>query len=92
MVLEYLYNDDIGKCYKVHNNLKPWSEAHAICNAEQSYLTIINNQKEADVVTKLIADTKLVSSSNSTKTPVIYLGFRKEGGQPWTTVRGKSVL
>ncbi|KAJ8708245.1 hypothetical protein PYW07_010370 [Mythimna separata] len=43
-----------GSCYKYHSDRRSWSEAQKICAAEGGHLVIINDQKEADIVTSFM--------------------------------------
>ncbi|GBP52891.1 Hemolymph lipopolysaccharide-binding protein [Eumeta japonica] len=45
-------SEDGTRCYKVHRLPKTWMDAFAICNAEQAYLSIINDKKEAEFIIK----------------------------------------
>ncbi|XP_031768374.2 macrophage mannose receptor 1-like isoform X2 [Galleria mellonella] len=49
----YTYSETFGRCYKFHLTPKNWTEAYATCNAEQSFLAIIESQAEADYFVKL---------------------------------------
>lgn len=60
-----------------------------MCIAEQSYLAVINSQKEADYLVKLTAD-----APKNYKGPylagAVLLGFHNHFGEGYTTVHGKA--
>ncbi|KAJ8708583.1 hypothetical protein PYW08_009965 [Mythimna loreyi] len=43
-----------GSCYKYHKKLTSWSVAQKICVAEGGHLVVINDQREADIVTSFL--------------------------------------
>ncbi|CAH2073664.1 unnamed protein product, partial [Iphiclides podalirius] len=51
--LDYKYNENLGRCYKFHLNPLNWRDALEACDAEQSYLAIINSQEEADYLVNI---------------------------------------
>lgn len=87
----YVPNDDKSRCYKVHTTPMCWKDAYATCHAEQSYLTIINNKKEANFLVELM---KKTPEDKNIKTPYhkghISIGFHdifNEG--EYLTIHGK---
>nr|AQX37246.1 LL11 [Spodoptera exigua] len=51
---EYHYNSETDSCYKLHKQARDWRQAYGICLAEGGHLVIIDDDKEADVVVKIL--------------------------------------
>ncbi|XP_032513844.2 macrophage mannose receptor 1-like isoform X1 [Danaus plexippus] len=85
----YVYNE-LGRCYKFHLNPRSWYEAVKICDAEQSYLAIINSDAEADVLVNItknapkddIEDTNYLNGA-------VHLGFKFN--HIWKTIKHESL-
>lgn len=89
--LDYLYNSEIGRCYKFHKTPKNWTDAYAVCSAEQSYLAVINTQLEASDLVRLTETyTKNKVTANPTCT-AIHLGFHNRMNEGWLAVRGTTL-
>ncbi|KAJ2937902.1 hypothetical protein O0L34_g18725 [Tuta absoluta] len=88
---DYNLNQTLDRCYKFHSDPKNWTEAMAICNAEQSYLAIINSQEEADYFVDLIAREKKDNAPGLTLSGAVYLGFHNRLGDGWKTIQGQTL-
>ncbi|KAI5652064.1 lectin c-type domain-containing protein [Phthorimaea operculella] len=88
---DYALNQTLNRCYKFHNDVKNWTEAMTVCNAEQSYLAIINSQEEADFFVDLIAREKNESAIGLTLKGAVYLGFHDRLGNGWQTIQGQTL-
>lgn len=84
----YMYNGDLGKCYKFHLRPMNWTSAHAICLAEQSYLAVINSQKEADYLVKMTKEAPKDRFKGHYLSGAVHLGFHNQLGEGYTTVYG----
>ncbi|KAJ0180626.1 hypothetical protein K1T71_004030 [Dendrolimus kikuchii] len=83
----YIYNDDLSKCYKLHLTPMNWSEAYSICSNEQSYLAILNNQFEADYLSKLVENAPKDNILQPYLAGAVHLGFQNLNGEGWTTIK-----
>ncbi|XP_049867539.1 C-type mannose receptor 2-like [Pectinophora gossypiella] len=84
---DYIYNEALEACYKFHIDPKNWTEAVTVCNAEQSYLAVINSQMEADYLVKLTEDAKKDKVSGLSVTGAVSLGFHNRDGGGWKTIK-----
>ncbi|KAL0894022.1 hypothetical protein ABMA27_014088 [Loxostege sticticalis] len=84
---DYVFEDNLGKCYKFHLGPKTWPEAYAICNAELSYLAVINSQDEADHLKKMTELAPKDHVQGNFLRGAVHLGFHKRGGE-WKTIKG----
>lgn len=66
-----------------------WSEAYSVCSHEQSYLAIINNQFEADYLSKLIKDAPKENILEPHLAGAVHLGIHNLTGEGWDTIKGK---
>ncbi|KAF9421847.1 hypothetical protein HW555_002287 [Spodoptera exigua] len=89
--LDYVYNEQIGRCYKFHLNPLNWTEAYAVCNAEQSYLAVINTQPEADYLVALTESVPKDKVPGNYMRGAVHLGFHNRANEGWQAVRGTSL-
>lgn len=89
--MDYEYSEALGRCYKFH--LKPlnWTDAYAICSAEQSYLAIINSPKEADYLKNLTQQAPKENVAGDYLRGAVHLGFHNRDGEGWQTTKGVSL-
>nr|AQY54450.1 immulectin 14 [Hepialus xiaojinensis] len=71
----YFPNDNTSSCYKLHLEPKTWSDAFVTCQAEQSYLAIINSAGEAQFFKEKLADHPPASLNGTQNHLGVYLGF-----------------
>lgn len=90
-ISDYKYDDTLGKCYKFHSEPKGWREAYATCNAEQSYLAIVDSQAEADHLTRMTASALRDNVQGNLEQPAVFLGFHKRRGV-WSTTKGRIIV
>uniref|UniRef100_A0A2A4K0G1 C-type lectin domain-containing protein n=1 Tax=Heliothis virescens TaxID=7102 RepID=A0A2A4K0G1_HELVI len=86
--LDYVFNLEQGRCYKFHKKPMNWTDAYAACNAEQSYLAVINTQSEADLLVRM---TEAVIKTKATGTGAVHLGFHNRLDEGWQAVRGTAL-
>lgn len=91
IVSDYVFEDNLGKCYKFHLGPKTWPEAYAICNAELSYLAVINSQDEADHLTEMTELAPKDHVQGNFLRGAVHLGFHKRGGE-WKTIKGELTI
>lgn len=60
-----------------------------MCNAEQSYLAVINSQSEADYLAVLTAAAPKYKVNENFQSGVVLLGFHNRLDEGWETVRGR---
>ncbi|CAK1545330.1 unnamed protein product [Leptosia nina] len=87
---KYEYYDGLGRCYKFHTTPKTWLEAVQVCNAEQSYLAIIDSQLEADHFVNLTRIAKKDDVEGSYLRGAVHLGFTRTNSQ-WRSIKGRPV-
>ncbi|KAJ8722624.1 hypothetical protein PYW07_003804 [Mythimna separata] len=87
--LDYSYNKDNGKCYKLHTSPLSWTEAYAACKLEQSYLAVISNSQETDYLVKLTDSTPKPRIKGEYQRGIYHLGFHNRFNEGWQTVKGK---
>ncbi|XP_021181367.3 C-type mannose receptor 2 [Helicoverpa armigera] len=85
--MDYTYNRDAGKCYKVHTTPVTWTEAKAICEAEQTQLAVINNKADAEYLASLIESTPTPRTADNYMRGVYHMGFHNTYGAGWFTVK-----
>ncbi|KAI5646937.1 lectin c-type domain-containing protein [Phthorimaea operculella] len=87
---DYTFNKDLNRCYKFHPRPKNWTEAITICSAEQSYLSIINSQAEADFLVQLTEQKKKSNAPGLTLNGAVLLGFHNRlNDEEWKTIKGQ---
>ncbi|CAD0196873.1 unnamed protein product [Chrysodeixis includens] len=86
----YIFNQQLGRCYRLHTKPLNWTDAHAACHAEQGYLAVINSQEEADYLVQL-TQTPVKKVSGNFMRGAVHLGFHNRGDEGWQTVRGSSL-
>lgn len=84
---DYIFNQQLGRCYQLHTKPLNWTDAHAACHAEQGYLAVINSQEEADYLVQL-TQTPVKKVSGNFMRGAVHLGFHNRGDDGWQTVRG----
>lgn len=87
----YHYNKDFGKCYKFHLSPMNWTDAHAVCSAEQSYLAVINSQSEADYLVKITEEAPKSKVKGNFLSGAVYLGFHNRDNDGWKTIKGTTL-
>ncbi|XP_030038683.2 macrophage mannose receptor 1 isoform X1 [Manduca sexta] len=87
----YVLNEDLGRCYKFFLTPMNWTEALAVCNAEESYLAIINSKQEADYLKKLTEDAPKDKVRGDYTAGVVMLGFGNRFKQGWLSVKGATL-
>ncbi|KAL0842207.1 hypothetical protein ABMA28_014368 [Loxostege sticticalis] len=65
--------------------------AYATCNAEQSYLAIVDSQAEADHLTRMTASALRDNVQGNLEQPAVFLGFHKRRGV-WSTTKGTKLV
>ncbi|KAJ2946198.1 hypothetical protein O0L34_g5133 [Tuta absoluta] len=85
---DYIFNETLGRCYKFHSVPKTWDEAVSVCQAEESYLAVINSQAEADFLVQLAQQKNDYNAPGLFYKGHLHLGFRKRQGGDWETVNG----
>nr|QWY13104.1 IML7 [Mythimna separata] len=85
---DYIYNQDIGKCYKLHTTPMNWTDAYAACRIESTSLALINNRMEADYLAKLTENTPEPLVSEQYLQGVYHVGFHNRFLEGWQTVEG----
>ncbi|CAB3242419.1 unnamed protein product [Arctia plantaginis] len=86
--LDYKFNKEQSRCYKFHSKPYNWPEAHAVCNAEQSYLAVINSQAEAEHLVALTTLAPKYTVNKDFQSGIVLLGFHNRQDEGWETVRG----
>ncbi|XP_021181291.3 C-type mannose receptor 2 [Helicoverpa armigera] len=86
--LDYVFNLELGRCYKFHSAPKNWTEAYAACSAEQSYLAVINTQAEADLLVRTAEAASQRQARRTELTGVVHLGFHNRLDEGWQAVGG----
>ncbi|KAJ8725868.1 hypothetical protein PYW08_004051 [Mythimna loreyi] len=86
--LDYIYNQDIGKCYKLHRTPMTWADAYAMCQIESTSLAVINNQMEADYLAKLTKTTPEPMVAEQYQQGIYHVGFHNRFREGWQTVEG----
>ncbi|XP_011564302.3 uncharacterized protein LOC105394158 isoform X1 [Plutella xylostella] len=87
----YLYDNTLGKCYKFHLTPMNWTDAYSVCAAEQSYLAVINSQKEADHLVKTTNEAPRDTIKGDYLRGAVHLGFHNRDDDGWKTVRGTTL-
>ncbi|KAJ8725746.1 hypothetical protein PYW08_003929 [Mythimna loreyi] len=86
--LDYTFNKDIGKCYKFHTTPLTWSEAYAVCSAEQSHLAVITKKSEANYLAYLKKSTPEPRAEGNYLRGLFHVGFHNRMKEGWQTVKG----
>ena len=84
----YSFDSDTGNCYKLHTTPLNWTDAHAACRAERSYLAVINNQLEADFLANLTKSSSNQRVRGNYYRGIYHLGFHNKYDDGWQTVTG----
>ncbi|KAJ8706372.1 hypothetical protein PYW08_010998 [Mythimna loreyi] len=85
---EYKLHKATGSCYKHHKNPKSWVTAYRICAGEGAYLIIINNQREADAISK----DYLEPPTKGNRGGATYTGIRDwTSDQTWLSIHGEKI-
>ncbi|KAG6442753.1 hypothetical protein O3G_MSEX002495 [Manduca sexta] len=87
----YIVNEDLGRCYKFFLTPMNWTEAFAVCNAEESYLAIINSDEEANFLKKMTKDNPKYTVKGNYLAGVVMLGFHNRDRQGWLTIKGATL-
>ncbi|XP_073943839.1 uncharacterized protein isoform X1 [Choristoneura fumiferana] len=87
----YVFNKDLGKCYKFHLTPMNWTDAHAMCSIEQSYLAIINSQAEADYLVKVTEEAPKSKIKGNFLSGAVYLGYHNRDDDGWKTIKGTTL-
>ena len=89
MSTEYILDERTGHCYKFHAHGRSWLDAFKTCSAEESYLAIINNDTEAQVLRDIFEkypDSVITSDFKD----VVGIGIVDwEHNREWYTIHGK---
>ncbi|XP_047021711.1 uncharacterized protein LOC124631386 isoform X2 [Helicoverpa zea] len=85
---DYVFNLELGRCYKFHSTPKNWTEAYAACSAEQSYLAVINTQAEADLLVRMAEAASQRQARRTELMGVVHLGFHNRLDEGWQAVGG----
>ncbi|XP_045785080.1 macrophage mannose receptor 1-like isoform X1 [Maniola jurtina] len=83
----YEFNEKKGRCYKFHLNPTNWTEAYKVCDSEQSYLAIINDDEEATFLSNLTNRAPKDKVEGDYLRGAVHLGF-KNNNQVWKTIKG----
>lgn len=86
---DYIFNEEIGRCYKFHQTPKNWTDAYSVCSAEQSYLAVINTQAEADLLVRLTEIKTRDKVAGNYLSGAVHLGFHNRLNEGWQAVGGK---
>ncbi|KAJ8722599.1 hypothetical protein PYW07_003779 [Mythimna separata] len=86
--LDYTYNKDIGKCYKLHTTPMNWTDAYAMCRTELTSLAIISNRMEAEYLGRLTKSTPKPRVSGKYQKGLYHVGFHNRFNEGWQTVAG----
>ncbi|KAJ8722606.1 hypothetical protein PYW07_003792 [Mythimna separata] len=89
--LDYIYNEEVGRCYKFHLTPMSWTDAYSVCSAEQSYLTVINTQSEADYLVKLTELKTRNQAPGDYLSGAVHIGFHNRLNDGWQAVRGTTL-
>ncbi|XP_039746854.1 secretory phospholipase A2 receptor-like isoform X2 [Pararge aegeria] len=87
--MAYEFNEKLGKCYKFHLNPMNWTDAYKVCDSEQSYLAIINDDKEAEYMTNLTSRAPKDKVEGNYLRGAVHLGFKNNKG--WKTIKGMTL-
>ncbi|KAJ8727842.1 hypothetical protein PYW08_016227 [Mythimna loreyi] len=80
---EYQYNEQMGRCYKVHVQEEAWTRAYEICASEGGHLVILNDEEEAKIVKNMFPANEGIQ---------FHIGLRAWGPERiWTTIHGESI-
>nr|QWY13122.1 IML25 [Mythimna separata] len=90
--LDYRFNEDIGKCYKFHTTPLTWTEAYAVCSAEQSRLAVITDKSEADYLAQLGESTAERRGDGNYLRGLFHMGFHNRFNEGWQTVKGTALV
>lgn len=82
-------NQKLGRCYKFHLKPQNWTDAHAVCSYERSYLAVINSKEEAEFLAVLTENMPKNKVKEDFTTGVVLLGFHDRHEEGWQTLRGK---
>ncbi|KAJ8719146.1 hypothetical protein PYW07_016702 [Mythimna separata] len=86
--LDYTYDKDIGKCYKVHTTPMNWTDAYATCRAELTSLAMISNRMEAEYLGRLTESTPKPRVCGKYQKGLYHVGFHNRFNEGWQTVAG----
>ncbi|KAJ8725733.1 hypothetical protein PYW08_003916 [Mythimna loreyi] len=86
--VDYIYNNVNGNCYKLHTTPMSWTEAYAVCQAEQSTLAVVRSQSDADFLAKLSESTPKPRVTGKYQRGIYHLGFHNRLNEGWQTVTG----
>lgn len=91
-ISDYTYNEDLGRCYKLHKTALNWTEAALVCDIEQSYLAIANSESEAEMLVLMSKGIVGADGVASTSCDSVALGFSNKNNREWKTVLGNDLL
>lgn len=69
-----------------------WTDAHAMCSVEQSYLAIINTQAEADYLVKITEEAPKSKVKGNFLSGAVYLGYHNRDNDGWKTIKGLRII
>ncbi|KAJ8725739.1 hypothetical protein PYW08_003922 [Mythimna loreyi] len=90
--LDYTFNTNNGKCYKLHTTPLNWTEANALCRLEQSSLAKVTNRRDAEYLAKLTVSTPTPKVKGKYQRGIYHLGFYNRFDEGWQVVGGKPML
>lgn len=86
---DYKYDENLGRCYKFHLNPLTWRDALEACDAEQSYLAIINSEEEAKHLVNLTENAPKDKVTGWYLRGAVHLGFTYDTSEEgWRTIAG----
>ncbi|RVE40947.1 hypothetical protein evm_014403 [Chilo suppressalis] len=86
--MDYNYSETFGKCYKFHLKPRTWADAYVVCNAEQSYLAVIDSPAEAEYLKELTDKAPKDNIGGEFLRGAVLLGFHNRLGDGWKTIKG----
>ncbi|RVE55020.1 hypothetical protein evm_000439 [Chilo suppressalis] len=87
----YNYSETVGNCYKLHLIPRTWTDAFIICNAEHSYLAIVDSNAEAEYLKQLFLNAPKNNIVGDYLRDEVLLGFHNRNGDGWKTVKGTAL-
>ncbi|KAJ8722474.1 hypothetical protein PYW07_003654 [Mythimna separata] len=84
----YIYNQDIGKCYKLHTTPMNWADAYTMCQIELTSLAVVNNRMEADYLVKLTETIPEPLVAKQYQQGIYHVGFHNRFQEGWQTAEG----
>lgn len=84
----YIFNEDNGKCYKLHTTPMNWNDSYAICRLEQSHLAVITSRQEANYLGSLTEFTPNPRVKENYQRGIYHVGLHNKFKEGWQTVKG----